>query len=84
MTILAVMSLGDLQEARQELSSAEEMLETSRSIAENAQRTLARIEAEAAAGSSFSANPNAANFVQQQAAMQEVGACTCIGWCTLH
>ena len=61
-----------LQEARQEVAGAEEMLESSRSIAENAQRTLARVEAEAAAGSSFSANPNAANFVQQQAAMQEV------------
>ncbi|KAK9821283.1 hypothetical protein WJX74_008679 [Apatococcus lobatus] len=59
------------EEARQEVSSAEEMLATSRSIAENAQRTLARVEAEAAAGPSFSANPNAANFVQQQAAMQE-------------
>ena len=65
----------DLQEARQDLSSAEEMLETSRSIAENAQRTLARVEAEAAAAPDFSANPNAANFVQQQAAMQEVRPC---------
>ncbi len=60
-----------MQDARQEVATTQAQLAQSQAKVERAQQTLGKLEAEAAVGIS-STNPNATNFVQQRAAMDEV------------